>query len=85
MKFSVRVYSRVDGKLPPGLGGFQSSGSVLDSYYDNGFSINSAGGPIQTIGASSNAMLNILSTYVNWDFVNTWVWNAENPGYPYLS
>lgn len=77
---------RVDGKLPPGLGGFQSSGSVLNSYYDNGFSINSAGGPIQTIGStSSNAMLNILSTYVNWDFVNTWVWNAENPGYPYLS
>lgn len=80
------ITGRIDGKLPPGLGGFQSSGSVQNSYYDNGFSINSAGGPLLTIGStSSDAMLNILSTYVNWDFVNTWVWDAVNPGYPYLS
>lgn len=78
------ITGRIDGKLPPGLGGFKGSGSVQNSYYDNGFNINSAGGPLQTIGSTSNDMLKILSTYVNWDFVNTWVWNAENPGYPYL-
>lgn len=68
---------RVVGKLPPGLGGYQGSGSVQYSYYDNSVTITSAGGPVNTTGSTSTSnMTTVQSTYQNWDFASVWYWQS---------
>jgi hypothetical protein len=76
------LVGRVDGSLPPGLGGTQGTGSVQDCYWDTQTSgtSSSAGGTGKT-----TAEMKTQNTFVNWDFTNVWSINSGvNDGYPHL-
>ncbi|MDD4668047.1 MAG: hypothetical protein PHR59_08730, partial [Candidatus Cloacimonetes bacterium] len=71
---------RVDGKLPPGLGGYSGSASVQNSYYLSSATItdlldNPVSG-ILTEMARTDTLLRTQTTFVNWDFVNVWSFTA---------
>lgn len=73
------ITGRIEGRLPPGLGGFQGSGTVQYSYYNEGISITDVGGPLNTVGATSSTnMTTVQSTYQNWDFTNVWFWSSDS-------
>ncbi len=76
------LVGRVNGSLPPGLGGTQGQGSVQNAYWDTQTSgtTSSAGGSGYT-----TAQMKIQSNFINWDFVSVWGIDAGiNDGYPFL-
>lgn len=79
------ITGRIVGKLPPGLGGFQGSGSVQYCYYNSGITIKSAGGPANTVGATSSSDMTTVpihaGIYANWDFTSVWS-HTTNGSYP---
>lgn len=72
------LVGRVTGFLPPGLGGYNGSGSVQNSYWNtqtSGNATSAAGTGLTTIQMGSN------TNFTNWDFTNVWTIVA---GYPSL-
>lgn len=69
------------GKLPPGLGGTNATGSCENCFWDtetSGIST-SPGGTGKT-----TTQMKTQSTFTNWDFVNVWgIASGTNDGYPY--
>jgi len=82
------ITGRITGKLPPGLGGFQGSGSVQDSYYLDTVTITEASGnpgdPLLSDFAITDTEMQTQSTFTNWDFSSVWSIDTTNDNYPHL-
>lgn len=77
------LVGRVDGSLPPGLGGTQGQGSVQNSYWNTTTSGTSSSP--EGIGYS-DAQMKVQGNFANWDFTNVWTISAgSNNGYPHLT
>ncbi|MDD4147510.1 MAG: hypothetical protein PHO85_03210 [Candidatus Cloacimonetes bacterium] len=77
---------RVDGKLPPGLGGYTGSASVQNSYYLSSATVlDPYGTPVASLlpemARSETDMKGTTSTqpgYENWDLEFVWNWSEIN-------
>ena len=74
------LVGRVEGKLPPGLGGFTGSGSVQVSYFNTDANSSSASGTgLTQIELQNSANL------VGFDFTGVWYDVNPDTGYPVLN
>ncbi len=76
------IVGRIDGQLPPGLGGFQGSGAIQMCYWDTSTSGNSTSGGGTGVQGLTTAQLQTQSTYANWNFDGVWLISANQ--YPRL-
>jgi len=79
------LVGRIDGSLPPGLGGTQGTGSVQNAYWDNQTSITTSAGGTGYATSVMKDQANVATNYVNWDFTNIWGFTTgTNDNYPIL-
>ena len=81
--FAGGIVGRVEGQLPPGLGGFQGSGAIQMCYWDVTTSGNTtSGGGAGVQGKTTSEMQN-QTTFANWNFNGVWLISANQ--YPRLA
>jgi len=77
------IVGRVEGQLPPGLGGFQGSGSIQMCYWDTQTSGNTTSGGGSGAQGRTTAQMQTQSTYTDWNFNGVWLLAAGQ--YPRLA
>ncbi len=76
------IVGRVEGQLPPGLGGFSGSGSIQMCYWDTATSGNTTSGGEPGAQGRSTVQMQTQATFVDWNFNGVWLISASQ--YPRL-
>ncbi|MCB5251446.1 MAG: T9SS type A sorting domain-containing protein [Candidatus Cloacimonetes bacterium] len=79
-----RLVGLIEGRLPPGLGGTNATGSCEDCYYLSSSILDPTTGS-NTVGTGlTDAQMKVSSNFTNWDFTNVWkIDSSNNDNYPY--